>query len=242
MSIVTHWVPGLISAHAQVGCDALFGYVCKVFRERQSAMNTLPLTACAILAVFLVGRLCWRVLLSRAPGRGADGKDPKRMAPYPAQPIKGRERYRIMMDVRKMDSENWLTIDTHYMGEHRVRSQLLQQEKSKVLQCLPESHDGCMEVLEEVVRFLCGRFPGMFESTTQGKETTVRNKMAGETFVFGGQSDQFGPLEIAARLTMEDLSILMKNADGEYYLSVRPPSVAAAAHHHTERPAPVSSP
>ncbi|KAL4780511.1 hypothetical protein BJX76DRAFT_337751 [Aspergillus varians] len=146
--------------------------------------------------------------------------DIKRMAPYPTQPIKGRDRYRVMMDIRKLDVENWLTLDKNYMDEHVVRSQLLAQEKHKVLQCLPESYDACLEALEEVVEFLTQRFANMFDMKKNGEITTVYNKVTGETFVFGGdRTEQMDPLEIAVRLTMEDLSILMKNADGEYYLA-----------------------
>ncbi|RAL05216.1 heme-dependent oxidative N-demethylase family protein [Aspergillus ibericus CBS 121593] len=141
------------------------------------------------------------------------------MAPYPAQPIKGRERYRVMMDIRKLDVENWLTIDKNYMDEHEVRSHLLQTEKSKVLQCLPESYDACLEALEEVVEFLCQRFSNVFDQKKCGDETVVHNKMTGETFTFGGDNKDVDPLEIAVRLTMEDLSILMKNEDDEYYLA-----------------------
>jgi hypothetical protein len=150
--------------------------------------------------------------------------DLKRMAPYPAQPIKGRERYRVMMDIKKLDVENWLTLDKNYMDEHLVRCQLLAHEKHKVLQCLPESYDACLEALEEVVEFLTQRFANMFEMKKSGEKTMVYNKMTNETFVFGGEkSEQMDPLEIAVRLTMEDLSVLMKNEDGEYYLSVKQP-------------------
>lgn len=147
------------------------------------------------------------------------GNDLKRIAPYPAQPIKGRERYRVMMDVRKLDEQNWLTVDKNYMDEHQIRGQLLDHEKSKVLQALPESYDACLETLEEVVEFLCMRFPNMFAKKSVGEETTVVNKTTGETFVFGGpQNAHVDPLEIAVRLTMEDLSVLLKNEDDEYYL------------------------
>ena len=153
--------------------------------------------------------------------KNADSNDLKRMAPYPAQPIKGRERYRVMMDVRKLDMENWLTVDKNYMEEHHIRSQLLSQQKRKVLQSLPESHDACVEALEEVVEFLCHRFPNVFAQKKSGDETTVHNKMTHETFVFGGENNRHvDPLEIAVRLPMEDLSILLKNADDEYYMSV----------------------
>ncbi|OJZ89875.1 hypothetical protein ASPFODRAFT_79240 [Aspergillus luchuensis CBS 106.47] len=185
-------------------------------------MNTL---SCLALSIFLLSIIftryrknlssLWRTKHAQEPGCN----DLKKMAPYPAQPIKGRERYRVMMDVRKLDVENWLTVDKNYMDEHEVRSQLLETEKSKVLQCLPESYDACLEALEEVVEFLCQRFSNVFQQKKCGDETTVHNKMTGETFCFGGKNKDVDPLEIAVRLTMEDLSILMKNEEDEYYLA-----------------------
>lgn len=146
--------------------------------------------------------------------------DAKATTPRPVQPIKGREKYRVMMDVRRMEPANWLSLDANYLPEHRVRSQLLAHEKRRVLRCLPESGGACMEVLEEVVGFLCGRFPDAFERTVgrDGEGTCVANKLTGESFVFGTGQDALEPLEIAVRLTMEDLSVLLENADGEYYL------------------------
>ncbi|EAW07303.1 heme-dependent oxidative N-demethylase family protein [Aspergillus clavatus NRRL 1] len=158
-------------------------------------------------------------LLQRILPNAGCSTDVKRMAPYPAQPIKGRERYRVMMDIRKLDVANWLTVDKNYMDEHQVRSRLLKEERDQVLQCLPESYDACLEALEEVVEFLCQRFPNVFECKKSGDESTIHNRMTGETFVFGGENTQMDPLEIAVRLTMEDLSILMQREDGEFYLA-----------------------
>lgn len=140
------------------------------------------------------------------------------MTPYPAQPIKGRKRYHVMMDVRKLDQRNWLTIDRNYMEEHQVRNDLLETEREKVIQCLPESQEACKEALEEVVTFLCERYPNMFEKKEREGKVTVFNKKTGERFHFGDTTDEMEPLEIAVRLTMEDLSILMKNENDEYYL------------------------
>lgn len=190
-------------------------------------MNILTWIALALFFLAFVVIRCWEFLNSRrASSRGKQQQqrqpkcsDLKRMAPYPAQPIKGRERYRVMMDVRRLDVQNWLTVDKNYMDEHVIRGQLLAQEKSKVLQCLPESYDACLEALEEVVEFLCQRFENMFERTQVGEQSTVFNKMTGETFVFGAEKNgQMDPLEMAVRLTMEDLSILMMNEEGEYYM------------------------
>ncbi|PYH95097.1 hypothetical protein BO71DRAFT_378204 [Aspergillus ellipticus CBS 707.79] len=184
-------------------------------------MNTLSCIAFAIFLLLLIVTryrkslpLRWNQHRAQHPGCN----DIKRMTPYPAQPIKGRERYRVMMDVRRLDVANWLTVDKNYMDEHVVRSELLQTEKKKVIQCLPESYDACLEALEEVVDFLCQRFPNIFEQKC-GSETVIHNNMTGETFTFGGEKRDVDPLEIAVRLTMEDLSILMKNEDDEYYLA-----------------------
>lgn len=146
------------------------------------------------------------------------------MAPYPAQPIKGRERYRVMMDIRKLDAQNWLTLDKNYMDEHRVRTQLLYEQREKVLRCLPESIEPCQEALEEVSDFLCERFPNMFEMSIVNNQKCINNRMTGDNFTVSGRDPNEGlteALETAVRLTMEDLSILMINAEGEYYLCVK---------------------
>lgn len=178
------------------------------------------------LAVFLFISLSLQWLYTRlrdfSSGKGSrsSAHDLERMAPYPPRPIRGRGTYRVMMDVRKLDQHNWLTMDKNYMDEHRVRARLLEAEKPKVFQVLPESREACTEALTEVVAFLCERYPWMFESTKKDKETAVHNKKTGETFIFGGPNSSMEPLEVAVRLSMEDLSILIKNADDEYYLYV----------------------
>jgi hypothetical protein len=154
----------------------------------------------------------------------SNSPDIKRMVPYPAQPIKGRERYRVMMDIRKLDAHNWLTLDKNYMDEHRVRTQLLHVKREEVLRCLPESIEPCQEALEEVSDFLCERFPDTFEMTIQDGRKTVNNRMTGDKFAVSGRDTNEGSteaLEAAVRLTMEDLSILMMNEEGEFYLYVQ---------------------
>ncbi|KAJ5676632.1 uncharacterized protein N7477_002265, partial [Penicillium maclennaniae] len=138
------------------------------------------------------------------------------------QPIKGRERYRVMMDIRKLDAQNWLTLDKNYMDEHRVRDALLRQKRDQVIQCLPESVDACHEALEEVSNFLSQRFPNMFETTLYNSNPHIQNRMTGEKFKLGGSAPNENltdALEAAVRLTMEDLSILMMNEENEYYLA-----------------------
>jgi hypothetical protein len=170
--------------------------------------------------------LNWSLTILRRKGllkndASDDPSNVKRLAPYPAQPIRGRKQYRIMMDVRRMDSQNWLTLDKHYMEEHRVRDHLLREKKSEVLRCLPESLEACQEALEDVSDFLCQRFPNMFQKSSQNDQKFIENCMTREKFDLSGSNPSgidTDALEAAVRLTMEDLSILMLNDEGEYYL------------------------
>jgi hypothetical protein len=126
-----------------------------------------------------------------------------------------------MMDIRKLDVQNWLTLDKNYMEEHSVRDDLLREKRDKVLQCLPESAQACQEALEEVSEFLCERYPNMFQKVVEGDRASIQNCMTGERFDIGGAAsggEGIDALEAAVRLTMEDLSILMMNEEAEYYL------------------------
>jgi len=122
------------------------------------------------------------------------------------------------MGLRKLDAENWLTIDKNYLSEHRIRDNLLRNERENVYQCLPESEAACKELMEEVVDFLCERYPTLFEKKSYFFGSQVHNKKTGEKYYFGGRHSSMEPLEIAARLAMEDLSVLMRNDQDEYYL------------------------
>ncbi|KAJ5491084.1 hypothetical protein N7539_002651 [Penicillium diatomitis] len=148
--------------------------------------------------------------------------DVKHMMPCPARPIPGRERYRVMMDIRKLDKHNWLTLDQNYKEQHAVRDVLLRDKREEVIQCLPEAAAACQEALEVVAEFLCARYPSMFQTLVDGDTASIRNCMTGEQFAVRGPAssgDGIDALEAAVRLTMEDLSILMVNEEGEYYLA-----------------------
>lgn len=194
-------------------------------------MTAFSLLTLSILALLVVVRyrkeiLNWPVTVLTGKrlftNDAADGpSNVKRLAPYPAQPIRGRKQYRVMMDIRKLDSQNWLTLDKNYMEEHRVRDNLLREKREQVLRCLPESVEACQEALEEVSEFLCQRFPNMFQASSQNGQKFIENCMTGEKFNINGTSSSgidTDTLEAAVRLTMEDLSILMLNEEGEYYL------------------------
>ncbi|KAN0070841.1 Protein of unknown function (DUF3445) domain containing protein [Elaphomyces granulatus] len=181
-------------------------------------VSSLPLTG--FIVVIWVIRWLWNWLpsLLAAIRSKVPDSDVTHMAPYPCEPIKARAKFSLTMGLRRLNQPNWLTVDKNYVDEHWIRDRLLRENRQQVLQCLPESQAACEEMLEEVIGFLCDHFPGMFERKRRGSTLVICNKETCESFAFGPSNNKMEPLEIAARLAMEDLSILMPNEDGEYYL------------------------
>ena len=183
-------------------------------------MSSLPITGFTTIIVMIMCFWRWMKAFKRMVGLLPPECDLGKMTPYPDDPIKGREKYKITMGLRKADKENWLTIDNKYMAEHWVRDGLLKDEREKVFQCLPVSEDACKETLEEVVAFLCERYPQMFEKIRTMNGSAIQNKKTGERFGLGNSGGGMQPLEIAVRLAMEDFSVLLPNDEGEYILFV----------------------
>jgi hypothetical protein len=137
--------------------------------------------------------------------------------PYQFPPLRERTSTKMAMGLKRLDIDNWLTLDSHYLPEHDLRSELFKTKKANVIQCLEGSEEACYEVLEVVSSFMVTRFPQHFTLTHLSGEPAVYNHLTDETFLVGRKCPN--PLETAARLAMEDFNILMKNpVTGEYHL------------------------
>ncbi|PMD55740.1 uncharacterized protein K444DRAFT_645446 [Hyaloscypha bicolor E] len=128
----------------------------------------------------------------------------------------------MAMGLKRLDSSNWLTLDSAYLPEHFLRCNLLCTHRPQVIQCLPGSEPACHEVLSLVTSFLSSRFPQHFTlinlTLPSGEVPAIHNHLTQETFPVGRQNCP-NPLEIAAKLSMEDFNILVKNQEtGEYEL------------------------
>ena len=133
---------------------------------------------------------------------------------------KGIRKYNMAMGIRKLNQEDWLRMDENFSLEHKIRSELLIKQKDKVLQCLPGSDEACFEALEGVVKYLTEKFPDTFhQSSSWSGCDRVHVVETGETFHIKPPFNNLQPLEIAARLTMEDLNILSQDwHSGEHHL------------------------
>lgn len=121
------------------------------------------------------------------------------------------------MNLKALDKVNWLTVDKNYKQQHNIRTEFLHKDRSMMVQCLPQADEACAEALEKITSFLCERYPAMFNMERSNSGLIIQNKETGETFSTG-KDNGMSPLEIASRLTMEDLTILLKNENGEHYM------------------------
>lgn len=144
--------------------------------------------------------------------------DINRLDPYPDTKIKGKTKYRITMAMKALDQCNWLTVDKNYKEQHKIRTEFLDKYRTMIVQCLPQAEEACEEALHTITAFLCNRYPDLFEIESSIVGSMVKNKETGETFPVGSFSKGLSPLEIASRLTMEDLTILLKNEEGKHYM------------------------
>lgn len=141
-------------------------------------------------------------------------KEQRKDSQYTLPPLKPKTSSRTTMGLKRLDASNWLTIDPHlYSSEHCARLHLLESDCPSVVQCLPGSEAACHEVLSLAVEFLTTRFPHHFTL----KDDVIYNHIVNESFFVGPECSN--PMEVAARLAMEDFNILVKNPEsGEYHL------------------------
>ena len=118
---------------------------------------------------------------------------------------------RMSMRLSRSDTNNWLTLDRSYFDFHAARQQLLWQHPTQVIkyQESPRVNLACKELLEMVIEFLCIRRKAFFGADG----ARVYNRLIGEEFNISDGSNH--PLELAARLAMEDFNILMMEDGGD---------------------------
>ncbi|KAE8441150.1 hypothetical protein EG329_005833, partial [Mollisiaceae sp. DMI_Dod_QoI] len=187
----------------------------------------LLLALCVLLAMqpsLFQPLLFWK---STTPTRPSDNRRPslgktetkitQDIAPYKFPPLHPKSSSRMAMGLKRLDHSNWLTLDSSYLSEHEIRISLLSTRRPDVVQCLPGSQAACHEVLSVVTTFLATRFPQHYSITNTTSGRHIENHLTGEGFLIDENCED--PLELAAKLAMEDFNVLVRNpATGEYHL------------------------
>src|SRR5579871_3737077 len=136
---------------------------------------------------------------------------------HPPVTFKKTGSYHMTMGLKKLDLDDWLALDNDYLKFHSVRKEMLDDPASndEVIQCIDSNtaNSACLEVLMKVSSYLAKKHPNIFRIYHQGNKKFISNRLAQECHLISvplDNMDSMNPLEIAARLTMEDLNILKK--------------------------------
>ena len=133
---------------------------------------------------------------------------------YHKDSSRAKYKFYMKMDLHSFDQEKWLTVDDNYLLEHEVRSRLLKEKKNSVFGCSPKSRAACEEALQVILGNLLLNYPEVFKRFKNASNVDcVENVLTAEKFEIQAPYGGMEPLEIAARLAMEDFNIILMNDD-----------------------------
>lgn len=125
----------------------------------------------------------------------------------------------MTMGLCKSRTGTWLSVDERYLAEHSIKTSLLEHNKDRLLSSSDCSQAACEEALEIIVEYLTETYSSSFRRyERQGCGPCVEIIETGEVFRTRPPFIDMSPLEIAARLAMEDFNILMKDENDEHIL------------------------
>ncbi|KAK3179131.1 hypothetical protein K4F52_009377 [Lecanicillium sp. MT-2017a] len=120
------------------------------------------------------------------------------------------------MGIRKLDWNDWIQMDSNFQRYHDLKTSELKKDLSAHIQYVDDrvTRDACFEVLEELVRYLPHRYPGVFRH--QG--SLVENVITKETFALPPRNPTEA-LKMAALMVQDDLILMIENEDGQYHFN-----------------------
>ncbi|CDK28081.1 unnamed protein product [Kuraishia capsulata CBS 1993] len=124
-----------------------------------------------------------------------------------------KHTYYITMGIRAMEWDKWIELDNEWPKYHNRKLQRIKEKGAELYGTLPEAYPAAMELLAEFKRFLPARYPKLFKRTEVG----IDNLVTGESFDFTEPLKE-DPMLMAAKMTQDDLAIMIENENGEYVL------------------------
>jgi hypothetical protein len=129
---------------------------------------------------------------------------------HPSQGLGGTMTY-LQLGLRKMNSMGqWLTIDNSYVELHEARTALLDRKRPECVQVRLEGEEACEELMDQIVEHLCVRYPDHFNTKIKNGRRSIRNELSSEDISLA-RPFPYHPIEICARLAIEDFSIFVRN-------------------------------
>lgn len=123
------------------------------------------------------------------------------------------------MDLKKTSLKESLPIEKTYKDIHKARDYLLTKENTECVQIKGDCGNACEKLLPEVVKSLVWMYPESFNIKKVYSRMHVCNEITTEEWSLARPFDRH-PLEVCARLAIEDLNILVKGEfTQQYYVS-----------------------
>ncbi|KAL2754203.1 hypothetical protein ACRALDRAFT_2124959, partial [Sodiomyces alcalophilus JCM 7366] len=119
------------------------------------------------------------------------------------------------MGLRAIHHDDWIELDSQFPKFHAEKARRIIDRGEKCTMTAPEAYPAAVELLEELARYLPDRYPTLFRRTETG---LLVNLWSGESFDVTTRPLREGPITICTRLVQDDLAIMVKREDGQYYL------------------------
>jgi len=118
----------------------------------------------------------------------------------------------------RLEWGEWVTI--HDEDQEEVRDRILDEKYDECIQVQQgeQAAAACVELLQEVAKFLCLKYPRRFWEQKERGERKLWDEEHQENHLLEGRFE-YAPLELLGRLTMEDYSLFLKSPfSGKYTL------------------------
>lgn len=141
--------------------------------------------------------------------------DVNKTRPLPYRAFK--HKYNITMGIRNMEWDSWLEFDNEWMKFHQEKVKRVEEWGTDLYGAEPEARAAVLELLDEFWVYLPSRYPSLFRQLEKG----IENLLTGEIFIFKNcRDDEISedPMLMAAKMTQDDLALMIEGKDGVYYL------------------------
>jgi hypothetical protein len=132
---------------------------------------------------------------------------------------------RHVIDVKKLDLDEWILLDNQFPRYHAAKVARLADRGDKIVGTLPCATDAARELCQDLAEYLSARYPQVYHVTRsasdkdgwdgKGSITRVEMPSLGASYDLVNED----PMTVAGLLQPTDLNILTKLPDGQYQLS-----------------------
>lgn len=147
-------------------------------------------------------------------GDGSEFPDiPFASAPVEARRTQGLESTKTYLDLglsKVTHLSNWLTVDNKYFEMHEARVSILTKNRKDCIHVHTDGEAACEELLNQIVQHLCQKYSQSFSTKVRNRRNHVINDLMGEEYSIVRPFEHH-PLELCARLAVEDFNIFSKN-------------------------------